>query len=109
MRRFRRLPRRGGFIRGRRIGRRGKALATSVLGRHFFQKMPRVAVDIQKTGGNAQQQETQFAPGARVQPAIQTVSYGKTHQRPADQVQTDDPGGGQGLHAALLLFENVLE
>jgi hypothetical protein len=71
--------------------------------------MPRVPVNIQKSGDNSKQKKQQLAPGACVKPMIQAVAYGKTHQGAADKMQTNSPGSDQSFHAALLLFKKILK
>ena len=54
-------------------------------------------------------QEDQLQPGTRLQPGIESVAYGETHQRAAHHMHADGARGGKGFHALALLFENVLQ
>ena len=88
---------------------RHKAFPAGVLRRHFAQQGLSVAIHVQKTRSNADEQKNQLAPGAGAKPVVNAVAYGKTHCGAAHQMQANDPCVGHGFHAGLLLLKKILE
>ena len=76
---------------------------------HLAQQALGILIDVHETGDDPDDQEDQLQPGTRLQPGVESVAYGETHQRAAHHMHADGARGDKGFHALALLFENVLQ